>query len=284
VVSTQFQSLRFLSRRAEFSESVSPSVLNNELHLPPEVAVLVIHGIAGVPQNLSDVIEELHRKWQRRITFSAPLLPGHGTHPDDLRNITWNHWVNAGLISYDGLVELGAKKIVVVGYSMGAEVASIIVARKDYDPRLVGLVLINGPHEVQNFFAPLVSAPLVNRAVKGFYPKVSIIGTPADKDDPSNFSYEWVPSDTIDELNQMRGEGRRARSRINPKVRGQVIQGDADKTVNPDGALEMFKHLNCTNKDLAVIGGADHYFSYEGHRQRLMLVTTRFLEDTIGTN
>ena len=53
------------------------------------VGCLLIHGFASSPPEMRPLGDFLH---QRGITVSAPLLPGHGTVPEDLNRTLWQDW------------------------------------------------------------------------------------------------------------------------------------------------------------------------------------------------
>ena len=51
-------------------------------------------------------------------TVAAPLLPGHGTHPDELNQISWQDWYKAVRQTYLDLQS--AIRVWLAGESMGA--------------------------------------------------------------------------------------------------------------------------------------------------------------------
>ena len=51
---------------------------------------LLLHGFTSTPAELRPLGEALHRAG---YTVHAPLLPGHGTSPEDLLHITYCDWI-----------------------------------------------------------------------------------------------------------------------------------------------------------------------------------------------
>jgi len=70
---------------------------------------------------------------------SVPLLPGHGTSPEDLAGCRWEDWLAAAEAAY---VDLARRcgPVLVCGLSMGGALAAAVVA---VHPEVVGLVVVN---------------------------------------------------------------------------------------------------------------------------------------------
>jgi hypothetical protein len=64
------------------------------------VGLLLVHGFTGSPGEVRPTAEELHR---RGLTIHAPLLPGHGTTPQDLNTRLWQEWADAVTEAYERL-------------------------------------------------------------------------------------------------------------------------------------------------------------------------------------
>lgn len=82
------------------------------------IGVLMIHGGGGgTCADLKPLAEELHKTLG--YTVYEPLLPGYGTTPEVLKNITINEWKRTIEYEIDHL-NRKCKKIVVGGHSMVA--------------------------------------------------------------------------------------------------------------------------------------------------------------------
>jgi len=87
-----------------------------------EVGILLLHGWTSSPDELLPLAKYLHSfGW----TVSAPLLRGHGTKPEDLKNITWQDWLAQSREELEKLKK-NYKKIFVGGISMGGDLALLI--------------------------------------------------------------------------------------------------------------------------------------------------------------
>jgi len=81
-------------------------------------ACLLLHGLTGAPSEVRPVGEALARAGFRAL---GPLLPGHGTTPNDLETVTRADMLDA---AREALLSLrGARRVYLCGLSMGALLA-----------------------------------------------------------------------------------------------------------------------------------------------------------------
>jgi carboxylesterase len=98
--------------------------------------VLVLHGFTGTPQSMRSLAEAFAAAG---LTVELPLLPGHGTTPEDLAETGWDDWSRA---AEEALADLRGRcdKVAVVGLSVGGALAlHLALQNKD----LAGIVVIN---------------------------------------------------------------------------------------------------------------------------------------------
>jgi len=98
--------------------------------------VLVLHGFTGSPQSMRPLAEAFA---DAGLSVELPLLPGHGTSPDDLIGTTWDDWSAAAEQAYLGLAAR-SDRTVVAGLSMGGTLAAWLATRH---PEVAGIVLVN---------------------------------------------------------------------------------------------------------------------------------------------
>ena len=94
---------------------------------------VVLHGLTGTPASVSGVAVALA---SAGFAVEVPVLPGHGTTPEDLAECGWDDWVGAAKKAYAAL----DGSVVVVGLSMGGSLATALAASH---PQVAGLVAIN---------------------------------------------------------------------------------------------------------------------------------------------
>ena len=79
------------------------------------VGVLLVHGFTGAPPSMRPWGEFLHSKG---YTVRVPLLPGHGTKPEDLNKVKWQEWPAKVQSELDELFK-SCDQVFVAGLSMG---------------------------------------------------------------------------------------------------------------------------------------------------------------------
>ena len=95
--------------------------------------ILGIHGFGGTPLEV-ELVGEVARSLGRRAHL--PLLPGHGTHADDLSRTGWDDWAAAAVAA----LEREAEPAIVVGLSLGSLLATHLAVT--HPERVKALVLL----------------------------------------------------------------------------------------------------------------------------------------------
>jgi carboxylesterase len=96
----------------------------------------VLHGFTGSPHSVRGVASALAGDG---LAVEAPLLPGHGTSPDDMLPTGWDHWRNAADAAYADLAAR-CRSVVVFGLSMGGTLAATLAV--DH-PEVAAIVVVN---------------------------------------------------------------------------------------------------------------------------------------------
>jgi len=97
--------------------------------------VLLIHGLLDCPFSLRDTGNYLQSKG---MLCRSILLPGHGTNPADLLNISYHTWIQAVRYGIETLKQ-EVEQIYLVGYSTGA---TLSVYHALQDSQINGIVLL----------------------------------------------------------------------------------------------------------------------------------------------
>lgn len=176
--------------------------------------VLLIHGFTATTTEVRLMAEKLKGEG---FTLSAPLLPGHGTHPEDLINSRWQMWVESVKTSYEQLLET-CDQVFVVGESMGAVLALELAAQH---PEIAGLFLFAPAIKVKHLWLSWLLAPF-----KKFLSK-------SEKDDGLPWKgYNVYPIKAAVELNKLQRQTRRRLPEIHqPTI---VFTGEYDRSIAPD--------------------------------------------------
>jgi len=109
----------------------------------------LLHGFTATTAEVRPLGERLHAAG---YTVSAPLLPGHGTHPDDLNKVRWQDWVQAAESEYEKLSSQ-CDEVWVAGQSMGGLLCLVLAAKT---PKITGLLLYAPALAMRNMRAAYV--------------------------------------------------------------------------------------------------------------------------------
>lgn len=123
-----------------------------------EVGVLVCHGFTGSPQSVRPWADYLA---ERGLSVSLPLLPGHGTHWQDMAITGWQDWyaeVDRELWS----LRERCSRIFVCGLSMGGALTLRLAAK--HGDAVSGIVLVNPANKVHGLAAKAL--PVVRHLVR----------------------------------------------------------------------------------------------------------------------
>jgi carboxylesterase len=101
--------------------------------------VLMLHGLTGSPYTfgpMADALSELGYE------VAVPLLPGHGTNPQQLRHTRWSDWLVAARRAFDELAQRH-DSVFIFGFSMGSLLATVVAQERGQ--RVAGLIVAAVP-------------------------------------------------------------------------------------------------------------------------------------------
>jgi len=102
-----------------------------------KVGVLLVHGFTGSPAAMRPWAEYLN---QLGYTVTVPLLPGHGTRPEDLNHVKWKEWPAKVENDLNALLQ-SCERVFICGLSMGGGTVLNVATR--YSKDLAGMILVN---------------------------------------------------------------------------------------------------------------------------------------------
>ena len=109
-----------------------------------KIGVLMLHGFSSTP----DQFKELSLFFSEKgFTVYAPLITGHGTSPEDLRQTTSNDWTVSVRSAYIKLREK-SEKIFFIGNSFGSNLALWLI--KEFNNEPIGVVTLAAPIFLKN--------------------------------------------------------------------------------------------------------------------------------------
>jgi carboxylesterase len=156
-----------------------------------ETGILVCHGFTGSPQSMHPLGEALH---QAGYTVLGPLLPGHGTSPEDMAATGARDWI-AGVEAALTALKTRCSRVFMTGLSMGGTLTLYMAGQ--YPDAFAGIIPINA---VVRFESPdlagLAYAPGAPLLIPG-------IGSDIKKPGAVELAYPAVPVPCIAEIHAL---------------------------------------------------------------------------------
>ena len=228
---------------------------------------LLIHGFAGTPPELRRLGETLAA---HGFTCHAPVLPGHGTTPQDLEGTRWQDWAASVAAAFDDLAS-ECDAVVVAGQSMGATLALHLAAR---DLRVRAVASLAAPIWLSGPLAPLL--PVIKRVVRWHR-----AGDDVDLWHPDAveelYSYGLRPTRSIDELRRLCAAVRNQLAEIRAPV--LVLHGERDRSIDPRCAREIARRLiGSAAVELTMLPRSGHAISVDVDRDTVNAQVLQWFE------
>lgn len=224
--------------------------------------VLLMHGLTATTAEVRLLAERLHAAG---YTVSAPLLPGHGTQPDDLNATTWHDWAWEAEKAYQHLATV-CDRVFVGGESTGAVLALHLAARHEeiagvlcYAPAI--RLAMDMPQLVRLY----VAAPLVDAI-----PKQSMGSNPYWQ------GYRVYPLRGVMELVRLGRDVRDRLAQITSPV--LVMQGRNDQTIDPNSGQMILDGVAADVKALHWLADSGHIILLEDELDRIEAETVAFMQ------
>ncbi len=221
------------------------------------VGVLVIHGFLASPAETRGLGGHLAAAG---ALVMGVRLAGHGTSPWDLRDRAFTDWLDSARRGYRLLAET-CERIVVVGFSAGADIALTLAAER---PRgLAGVCAVCAPIKFRDrdmVFVPLVHG--LNRLM-AWWPSLEAGVMPFRLNDSEHpeINYRHIPVRGVYELRRLVAHTLRLLPLV--EVAALVIQADGDPVVDPASARQIMRRLGTARKDLVWVRADRHGIVYE---------------------
>ena len=227
---------------------------------------LLLHGFTGSPPEMRPLGEFLHTKG---LSVIAPLLPGHGTTPEQLNQVRWQDWYDTAEQALARLKER-CQHVFVGGLSMGALLATHLAARH---PDIAGLLLYSPALKVANRL--LFLTPLAKYVIKQF-PAGS---DEVDLTDPEASSRLWhygtFPVGGAAELWALQRIVCAELPGI--MVPAIVFYSTRDAMIAPDSARLLYERLGSKDKELVVLHNSGHCMTVDSERQEILARSYGFI-------
>jgi len=221
--------------------------------------VLLIHGFTATTAEVRWLAEYFRKTG---FTVSAPLLPGHGTNPEDLNAVKYQDWISCVCEAYLNLKNQ-CSQVIVGGESMGA---------------VLGLYLGEVYKEIDALllYSPAIKVSSLRFAkyIKYFAPFLEKSNN--DPQDTSWQGYTVYPLKGAYEFNKLQKIVINKLSEVHQPA--LILQGIHDKTIDIESGKLILDAIQSENKSLKFMHGSGHVMLLEKEIDLIIKYTTQFLK------
>ncbi len=224
------------------------------------IGCVLIHGLSSSPSEMRFLGEYLHSKG---YTVIAPLLPGHGTKPEDMTNFSWKDWyqeVDRALTH----IKSSCTKIYLMGLSLGGLLAIHGAANR---MPVSGIVTMAPPIHIGNRLC--YTAPVLK------YFRKSVKKERSSIHDNSRVTYSEQVLHGVHELLKLRRKVKWELSRIKKPV--LIVQSKDDKVSLPTGAQYLHDKIQSPLKILKWLGNSGHIVTMGTEREEMFTQIDSFI-------
>lgn len=220
---------------------------------------LLLHGFTATTAEVRPLAERLHAAGH---TICAPLLPGHGTHPDDLNNVRWQDWIETAEVEYQKLCAQ-CDEVWVAGESMGGLLCLQLAARH---PEIIGLLLYAPALDVRNMRAAYVLQYVMKYLAKK-----------PNKDNLLWKGYNVYPLKGAVELLRLQKVTRKALSKVTQPTLAFFSKKDA--TVRLAASDFLRAKIGSKQLELVILEESPHVILLANEQQKVIDYTLNYLAD-----
>lgn len=239
-----------------------------------EAHALLLHGFTSTPYELRTVGEALSAAG---VAVVAPLLPGHGTRPEDLSRVRAEEWVCAAEQAFDQLD--ASKPRIVVGASMGG-LLGLLLARRSRAIR--ALVLLAPALRAQPAGRiAMMLAPVGLERVLEAVPKSEPGGDiECAEGRAKNPCYPTLPVAGVAQLERLRRMTWPALGEVRAPL--CVFHGARDRTIDPASSEVVARAVKSPWVERHLLPRSRHVLGLDVERDIICEVTVRFVREAIS--
>lgn len=222
---------------------------------------LLLHGFTATTAEVRPLAERLK---EQGFTISAPLLPGHDTHPDDLNKVHWQDWVQTVRKAYLELRE-SCDHIWLGGESMGGLLCLLTAVEF---PEVTGLLLF---------------APALELKIKGsksayflqYFKKYFDKGS--SKDNLEWKGYNVFPLKGFVQLMKLQKQVRKQLDKVTQPT--LVFISKADKRVSVKTGETIINSISSNKKQLIVLEDSPHTMLLGHDKEQIIDKAIEFVQN-----
>lgn len=222
---------------------------------------LLFHGFTGSPYEVQPLANHLQK--QTDWLIHVPTLPGHGCH-DTLKRVTWRDWLLFAEIEFLRMAK-HCSSIYVIGFSMGALIASHIAAKYPVE-RLVllspALFHLNTPQMLEDMKQLVRNYPDDHHSFLDLMQRY--------KDKITN-----TPLRAVLQFKKLVKEITPIISNIDTPL--FIVQGEKDALVLPKSAHYIYTRVKSKEKELLFLPYSKHVVCHDCQKEEVFQRVEHFL-------
>ena len=225
------------------------------------VGVLLIHGLTATVAEVRQLAERLHAEG---YAICAPLLPGHGTSPEDANRVSWRDWIQhceAALTEFSTRCE----RVFIGGESTGATIALHLAA--DH-PEIAGVLAYAAAIKPSGSWLDLLKLRL-------FANRIKTVPKPDPGSNPLWQGYKVNPLRSVVQLYDMQKVVKGKLSAVHQPI--LVVHGRRDQTVHPDSPEIIMNSVGSQHKSLHWMEKSGHVVLLEDELPEICDLTLAFI-------
>ncbi len=229
--------------------------------------VLLFHGFTATVSEVDYLGQALN---EAGFTTVGPLLPGHGTRPEDLNHVRWQDWIESAETAYRDLAAR-CHKVFVGGESNGGLVALYLAAEH---PEITGVLA----------YSPALRLPL-SPAQRWMLHLLAPFGVLMPKGDlTGNQVWQGYKVNPVRGVVQLLAFQREVQARL-PKITQPIliVQGRHDQTIDPHSSQLVYEQVCSIDKELHWMENSGHCVLLDPEREQVAALTLAFMHKTLGT-
>ncbi len=227
--------------------------------------ILLIHGFTATTSEVRPLAHRLHAQG---FTLAGPLLPGHGTKPEDLNQINWEGWVNAAEETYQRLSK-SCDYIFLGGESTGALIAIYLASEH---PEVAGILAYAPAIQVNYSLFHQIALRLAASFIASI-PKSNWTPNPLWQ------GYGVHPLKGALQFFRLQKETQARLSRIYQPI--MIIQSRQDGTVHPEGPELIYHSVSSTLKEILWMEKSGHLVILDQELDQVVDLTIHFINRTL---
>ncbi len=232
--------------------------------------VLLLHGYTSTPAEVYPLAQFLYA---RGYTVAGPLLPGHGTTPQDLNTCQWQDWAEAVARAYEELAG-HCSQVLIGGESLGA-LLTLYTASEPVAQDAAGIMT----------FAPALLVPggrlVIARLLAPFVAYLPKPRNPTDAFVDSRWQgYDVNPLRAAVQVGKLQRIVRQRLQAIRQPI--LILQGRLDTSIDPRSAEVVYQEVGSAVKELHWMERSTHCVILDVEWEQAAELTVRFIERVLG--